>query len=48
MYKPAALFLALPFLAFSQLAEQFNPPRANCCLTGPEPILSFSSAGIRT
>ena len=42
MYKPAALFLALPFLAFSQLAEQFNPPRANCCLTGPAQSLADS------
>ena len=32
MIKSFLLFL--PFLAYSQIAEQFHPPKAACCLTG--------------
>src|SRR5260370_35759953 len=28
------VLLALPFAVYGQLAEQFTPPRANCCLQG--------------
>src|SRR5258708_4112510 len=28
------VLLVLPFAAYGQLAEQFTPPRANCCLQG--------------
>src|SRR5258708_34050794 len=28
------VLLVLPFAVYGQLAEQFTPPRANCCLQG--------------
>jgi lysophospholipase L1-like esterase len=31
---------ALPSLAFAQLAEEFNPPKANCCLAGAAQALA--------
>ena len=29
-----SFLLLLPFLAYSQIVEQFHPPKAACCLTG--------------
>ena len=42
MQKSYFFLLATPLLSFSQIADQFNPPRANCCLTGPAQSLADS------
>jgi lysophospholipase L1-like esterase len=35
-------FFALAIMAQAQLTEDYNPPRSNCCLTGPAQMLANS------